>query len=111
MLREVIDESPVEVFVHVTEMVALFWEDEHIEALACTDQCVDHTDGVARVHVVVDVAMNEEQVTLEVLGNAWVGLDLIYESSVAFGCYFLLDTMVSLAPPAVVDVVVVVACT
>ena len=111
MLREVIDESPVEVFVHVAEMVALFWEDEHIEAVACTVQSIEHTDGVARVHVVVDVAMNEEQVALEVLGNAWVGLDLIYESSVAFGCYFLLDTMVSFAPPAVVDVVVVVACT
>ena len=55
---------PEEVFVHVAEAVALARQDEHLEALVGADQGIDHADGVARAHVVVDVARHQHQVSL-----------------------------------------------
>ena len=110
VFREVVNQTPIEVLVHVAEAVALLRKHEHIEALAGTDEGIDYTHGVTRMHVVVDVTVDEQQVTLQVLRNLRIGRNLIHEGSVALFSNLFLHTMVSFAPPAVVDVVVVVTC-
>ena len=109
MFREVVDQTPVEILVHVSEGVALLRKHEHIESLAGADQCVDHSHRVAWVDIVVDVAMDKEKMSLEVLRDFRVGCDLVDEGGVALRGDGFLDAMVRLAPPAVVDGVVMVA--
>ena len=108
MLREVINKTPVEIFVHVAETMALLGQHEHVEALTGTDEGIDDAQGVAGVYVVVDVTMDEHEVTLQAAGNLWIGGDAIRECRVVL-LHFLLDAMMRLAPPTVVDAVVVVA--
>lgn len=69
VLREVVDETPVEVLVHIAEAVALLWEHEHIETLAGTDESIDNADCIAWVYVVVDVAVDKEEMTLEIFSD------------------------------------------
>ena len=83
-------------------------EDEHIETLVGADQGVDHADGVGRVDVVVDVAVHQHQMAFQVGGDLRIGLDAVDEGRVAL-VDLLQDTVMLLAPPAVVDAVVVVA--
>ena len=109
MFREVVYQTPVEILVHVAEAMALLRKHEHIETLACTDQGINYTNGITRVYIVVDVAMNEQQVTLQVLCNLRIGCNLVYKGSVALFRNLFLYAMVCFTPPAVVDVVVVVA--
>ena len=61
--------------------------------------------------IVVDVAMDKEEMSLEVLRDLRVGRDLVYEGRVALVADGLLDSVVGLALPAVVDRVVVVSGT
>ena len=61
------------------------------------------------MHVVVDVAVHEQQVPLELACDLGVGAYVVDERRVALLAYLLLDAVVRLAPPAVVDAVVVVA--
>ena len=109
MLAEVVDHTPVEVLIIILKVVLLAWHDEHVEALACTDQLVDHTDAVTRMHVIIHIAMDEEQVTLEVLGELLIGWHMSIEGDVAILVGLLGHAMVLLTPPAVVDVVVMIA--
>ena len=109
VIGKVVDHAPVEVFVHVTETVALLRQHEHIEAFVGADQGVDHTQRIARMHVVVDIAVHEQQVPLELACDLGVGTYVVDERRVALLAYLLLDAVVRLAPPAVVDAVVVVA--
>ena len=89
--------------------MALAGEEEEVEAFIGLDERVGQPDRVARVDVVVDVAGRQEQVALEVLGDLGVLLDGVLElDGVVFVDHFL-DPVVLLAPPAVVDVVLVVA--
>ena len=111
MLREIIDKTPVEIFVHVAEAVSLVRKHEHVETLACLDEGVDYTDGISRMYIIVDVTMNQEKVPLEVLRNLRVRSDLVVECGIALFCDFLLHDVMGLAPPAVIDVVVMVSCT
>ena len=88
--------------------MALAREDEHVETLVGADQGVDHADGVGRVDVVVDVAVHQHQMAFQVGGDLRIGLDAVDEGRVAL-VDLLQDTVMLLAPPAVVDAVVVVA--
>ena len=110
MLGEVVDESPVEVLVHVTEGVSLLREHEHVETLSCPDQSVYDADCIARMDIVVDVSMDKEKMTFQILRDLRVCADLLDEGCVALLADGLLDSVVGLAPPAVVDGVVVVSC-
>ena len=65
MLREVVHETPVEVLVHIAEAVALVREHEHVETLAGLDEGIHYSGCVARVYIVVNVSVNEEEVALE----------------------------------------------
>ena len=56
---EEVDHSPIEVFVHIAESVALLRQIEHLESLAGADERVNHASGVGRMHVVVDFAVNQ----------------------------------------------------
>ena len=96
--RKVIDHSPIEVLVHVAEAVALLRENKQVETLVGTDEAIDDAEGIARVNVVVDIAVNEHEVALELAGYLGVSLDAVHERSVAFSAYFLLDTVVRFAP-------------
>lgn len=107
-LGVVVGHAPEEIFIHVAEAVTLAWEDEHIEPLVGADQGVDHSDGVGRVDVVVDVTVHEHQVTFQIAGDLRIGLDAIDERGVPL-VNLLKDSVMLLAPPAVVDAVVVVA--
>ena len=107
-LAVVVGHTPEEVFVHIAESVALAGEDEHVETLVGADEGIDDTDRVRRMHIVVDITVHEHEVALQVGGNLRIGLDGIYEGCVA--CLDLLfDSVMLFAPPAVVDVVVMVA--
>ena len=107
-LGVVVGKAPEEIFIHVAEAVALAREDEHVETLVGADQGVDHADGVGRVDVVVDVAVHQHQVAFQVGCDLRIGLDAVDEGRVAL-VDLLQDTVMLLAPPAVVDAVVVVA--
>ena len=84
-------------------------EKEEIETLVGVDEGICHADGVARMHVVVNVAMHEHKMPFEVACNLGIRADFIYERRVAFFIHFFLDSVVRLAPPTVVNPVVVVS--
>ena len=111
MLREVVHKSPVEVFVHVAERMALLRQHEHVETLSGADQSLNHTHRVTRMDIVVDIAMNKKQMALELRGDLRIGRDLINECSISLLGNLLLHSVVGLALPAVVDVVVMVSGT
>ena len=89
--------------------MALLRQHEHIEAFVGADQGVDYTQRIARMHVVVDIAVHEQQVALELACYLGVGAYVVDERRVSLFAHLLLDTVVRLAPPAVVDTVVMVA--
>ena len=91
--------------------MALLRQHEHVETLSCADQGLNHTHCIARMDIVVDVAMNKKQMALELRGDLRIGRDLIYECRISLLGNLLLHSVVGLAPPAVVDVVVVVSGT
>ena len=64
MLREVVHEPPVEVFVHVSEAVTLVRKHEHVESLAGLDQRIDHACSVAWMNIIIDISMHKEKMTL-----------------------------------------------
>ena len=59
--RKVIDHSPIEVLVHVAEAVALLRENKQVETLVGADEGIHHAEGIARVNVVVDIAVDEHR--------------------------------------------------
>ena len=88
----------------------LLRQHEHVESLSGSDQGVHYAGRVARMDIVVDVSMDQEKMALEVLRDFRIGADLIYKGRVSLLAYGLLYAMVGLAPPAVVDRVVMVSC-
>ena len=84
-------------------------QDQHLETLVGADEGIHHADGVARVDIVVHVAVHEQQVALEVLGQGLVLVHAVVEGGVALGGNLLENAVVLFAPPAVVHAVVVVA--
>ena len=107
-LGVVVGHAPEEIFVHVTEAVTLAREDQHVEPLVGSNQSVDHADGVGRVDVVVDVPVYKHQVAFQIGCNLRIGLDAVDERGVTL-VYLLQDSVMLLAPPTVVDAVVVVS--
>ena len=91
--------------------MALLWKHEHVKALSGTDESLDYTHCITRVDIVVDVSVYEKKMSLEILRDFRIGCDLVYEGGVSLLGNLLLDSMMGLAPPTVVDVVVVVSCT
>ena len=85
-------------------------QDEHVESLVGADQGIHDTDGVGRMHIVVDVPVHEEKVPLEVAGDFRIGVYVIDKCRVPLFCYLFEYAVVLLAPPAVVDAVVMVSC-
>ena len=110
MLGEVIHQTPVEILVHIAEAVTLCWQIEHIETLVGANQSIHHARGVTWVYVVVNLAVYQHQMTLQVACNLWVALDAVKECCVALVIHLLLHAVVSLAPPAVVNLIIVVTC-
>ena len=119
VLAEEVGHFPEEVFVHSLEAVALAGEYKHLKAFVGADESIHYACGVGRVNVVVHVACHQQQVSLEAACKLLVGTDVVRECGVALNdtllvCLLLdilLYTMVLLAPPVVVDTVVVVAGT
>ena len=62
------------------------------------------------MHVVIDVSMYKEEMAFQLGCDLRICSDLIYERGVSLCTYFLLDTMMGFAPPAVIYAVVVVSC-
>lgn len=108
MLAEIVRHAPEEIFVHVAESVLLSRKDEHVETFACPDECIGNAYGVGRMHIVIYVTVHQEEMPFQVLCYLRVGVYLIDEGGVTVLADLLLDAMVLLAPPAVVDAVVVV---
>ena len=111
MFRKVVRKPPVEIFVHISEGVSLLRKDEHIEAFVGADEGLDDTHGVSRMYIVIDITVDKEKMSLEVSGDFRISGDLIDESGVTLVGNDLLHTMVSLTPPTVIDVIVVVSGT
>ena len=91
----VVGHFPEEVFVHVAETMPLAWKDEHIESLVRADECINDADGVGRIDSVVDIAMDQQQMTFQAGCNFLVGVDMVDEGSIALRD-LLLDAMVLL---------------
>ena len=108
IVGEVVNQTPVEILVHIAKTVALCRQIEHIETLVCTNQSIHYARCISGVNVVVNLAVNEQQVALQLLGNLGVTANLIDECSVTLLAHLLLYAVVSLAPPTVVNLVVVV---
>ena len=70
-----------------------------------------YDNGISGVYVIIHITMNQEQMTFQVLRQLLVGRDLALKRDVTRLIGNLLHAMVLLAPPTVVDVVVVVAGT
>ena len=88
--------------------MSLAREEEDIEALVRTDQGVDYPDGIRRMNIVVHIARAEQQMALQIPCQLRIGLDVVNEGRVPV-LDFLLYAVMLLAPPSVVDAVVVVA--
>src|SRR5262245_49255235 len=61
--------AAIEVGLVVAVGMALARNDQHVEALVSLDQSIDKPHGVGRVHVVVHVAVDEQNSAFEVLGQ------------------------------------------
>ena len=88
--------------------MALARQYEHVEALVGADEGIHDAIGVRRVDIVVDVTGDKQQAAPEVPRQLGVRRDTDGVGRVGLGD-LLADAVVLLAPPAVVDVVVVVA--
>ena len=64
VLGEVVAHSPEEVFGHIAKAVTLAGQHEHVKALVGADECINHSEGVAGVYVIVDVTGYEHQMAL-----------------------------------------------
>lgn len=107
---EVVGHSPEEILVHVTESVALSGQYKQVKTFVGSDQGIDNPDSVARMHIVVHVTGHKQKVALEILHDVLVLVDRVGEGSVAFCGNLLKDSVMLLAPPSVIDGVVMVAC-
>ena len=88
--------------------MALTGDEQHVEALPSLDQFIHDNDGVGGVYVIIYIAMNQEQMAFQVLRQLLVGGNLAFKRDVARLVGDLLHAMMLLAPPTVVDVVVVI---
>ena len=59
ILREVIDHPPIIIFIIVIKMMAFSRYDQHIKAFACLDQLVHDNNGIRRMHIIIDIAMDQ----------------------------------------------------
>ena len=104
-----VNQSPVEILIHIAKAVALRGQIEHIETLVGANQGVHYARGVARVDIVVNLAVYEQQVALQLLGNLGVAADIVNKCGVTLVANLFLHAVVSLTPPAGVNRVVVVS--
>lgn len=91
-------------------MVALAGNEQHIETFPSFDQFINDDNGIGGVDVIIHIAMNQEQMALQVLRQLLVGRDLALERDISSLVGDLVHAMVLLAPPTVVDVVVMITC-
>ena len=110
IVGKVIYHSPIEILVHIAKSVTLCRQIQHIEALVCANQSVCHARRVSWVNIVVNLTVNKHLMPLQTTCQLGVTADSVNECSVALVAHLLLYAVVCLAPPAVVDSVVVVTC-
>ena len=89
--------------------MTLSGEDEHIEPLVRTNEGIDYSNSVRRMNVIVDVAVYEHQVSFQVGSYLRISLDRVNKCGISCS-YLLLDSVMLLAPPSVINVVVMVSC-
>ena len=68
MIGEEINHSPVEVFIHITKTMTLSGQHQQVETLACTDQSIHYTQCIGRMYIVVNISMNQHQMSLQLSG-------------------------------------------
>ena len=59
ILREVIDHPPVIILIIVIKMMTFSRYDQHIKAFARLDQLVHDNNGIRRMHIIIDIAMDQ----------------------------------------------------
>ena len=91
--------------------MALLRQKQHIEAFSGPDQGVCHTQRITRMDIVVDVTMYEHQMTFQPTCDLFVRLDVVDESRIPLFADHFLHTMMRLAPPTVIDAVIMVSGT
>ena len=89
--------------------MSLLRQHKHVESLSGSDQGIDNPDCVSRMDIVIYVTMYKEKMALKVLRDLRISGDLVYEGGVTLVAHCLLDSVMGLAPPSVVDIVVMVA--
>ena len=119
VLAEEIGHLPEEELVHGVEAVALARENHCLETFVGAYEGINHACGVGWVYVVVYITSYQHEVTLEPACELLISADVVRECSVALDdsvftgslLHVLLDTVVLLTPPVVIDAVVVVSGT
>src|SRR5262245_49684042 len=98
MLSEVLPHALIEIGLHRAEAVGLAGRDQEVKALVGFDQCVHHANGVGGMDVVIHIAMNQEQMALEVGGHFRVRRNVDFEVSRTFflGFVFLVGLLIVL---------------
>src|SRR5581483_3203206 len=95
MIGEEVPHPLREIGLIIREGMALARKDQHIKALIGFDQRVNQPHGVGRVDIVVHIAMDEQQVSLQVGRQLRVGrdadLELDFLLDLGFLFLFLLD--------------------
>ena len=59
--------------------MALLRQYQHIKSLVGTDQRIYDTGRIARMDVVIDIAVYQQQMSLQPFGQFRIGLDAIYD--------------------------------
>ena len=108
MLRKEIHQPPIEIFVHISETMTLPRKNQHLETLISPDQSIHNTDRIRIMDIIIDITMYKHQMTFQLLNNFGIRSYFINKSSISFFRNDLFHAMMCLAPPTVINPVVVV---
>ena len=111
MLGEVVHKPPVEIFVHISETVSLSRKHQHIKSFSGTDKSLNDSHSIAGMHIIVNIPVDQKKMAFKICSNFRIGSDLIDKRCISLLGHLFLHAVMSLAPPAVVDIVVVIAGT
>jgi hypothetical protein len=61
VFTEIVRLQPEKVFGIIAETMSLSGHEEDIKSFLCFDQCIGHPKGIPGMHIVVNIAMDQQQ--------------------------------------------------
>ena len=80
---KIISHRPEEIFRHITKTMTLSRSNLKIEPFIGANQGMGYTDGIGRMHIVINVASRKHQVSFQVFSQFGILLDGISEAGIA----------------------------